>query len=59
MITPAYEADSKSHGLQIRLQTAVNAQDWKIACDLAQQLAAQDQQQAASPGTALVLGPSL
>ena len=54
-----YEADSEALGLQMRLQAAVNAQDWKTASDIAQQLVARGKPQAASMEPPVVAEPSL
>jgi hypothetical protein len=35
--------------LQIRLQSAINAQDWKTASELSQQLSARQKEQTISP----------
>jgi hypothetical protein len=54
-----YDASSEALELQIRLQTAVNAQDWKTVSEITQQLEARQKEQATSLGMPPVVGAGL
>jgi hypothetical protein len=54
-----YDVGSEPSELQLRLQTAINTQDWKTAGEIAKQLAARQEGQATSAGPLPIAGAGL